>query len=312
MDRRIFNVLARIQGEQDPAKRAELKERSNTMLGEHFKRHPADLEELAYDITQIVWADTMSQDIVNQIIDVKTVGLAEVDYIEEDLRGGRAYWHGKGGQILGTILRSERTFMPRESLGTALDLHQDEIETNFWGTFDKLVEQLQEKLRQLPTFRLVELIQKAIAGGSRFGEFAVSSLTADQIDSVVEPVAARSKGGVTIIGTEIATRLLAGVGLEFGPNLQEQVFRTGQIGVYKGRAVVQVENFENFEGDLVLPNDELWIVGNNAGRLTFYGKQPKVQQRRLAAFYTRWETERDAGMLLHGASKGRIGRIVFN
>jgi hypothetical protein len=61
----------------------------------------------------------------------------------------------------------------------------------------------------------------------------------------------------------------------------------------------------------VLPNDELYIVGRRAGRLTYYGGQAKVQQLRLPSFYLRWETARDAGMLLYGVPKGRLGRVVL-
>jgi hypothetical protein len=311
MDRRIFNLLDRVQRKEDAAKQADLKAQTNELLGQHFKRHPDELEEFAYDIVNWIWQDTMVEDLVPQIIDVKTVGLAEVDYIEEDLRGGRAYWQGKGGQILSSIIRSERTFMPREEMATGLDLHQDEIETNFWGSFDKFVSQLQEKLRQLPTTRLVELVQAAVSGGSLFGEFAVSTLSSAQIDSIIESVAIKSKGNVSIIGTKTAIRLLSHVGLEYSNEVKTRIFDTGQVGVYKGYPAVQIQNFENFEGRFVLPNDELWIVGRNAGRLTYYGQEPKVQQRRLASFYTRWETARDAGMFLAPLSRGRIGRIVL-
>jgi hypothetical protein len=72
---------------------------------------------------------------------------------------------------------------------------------------------------------------------------------------------------------------------------------------------MQVENFEDFAGNFVLPDDELWLVGRRAGRLTYYGATAKVQQLRLPSFFLRWETARDAGMLLYGAAKGRIGRI---
>jgi hypothetical protein len=81
--------------------------------------------------------------------------------------------------------------------------------------------------------------------------------------------------------------------------------------VYKGYPVVEVENFEDFAGNLVLPTNELWVVGQNAGRLTYYGNQAKVQQLARPAFYVRWETARDAGMLLYGINRGRIGRIVL-
>lgn len=309
MDQHIFQLLQRVQGEEDAARREELRAETNIVLGQHFNRNPREMEELAFDLLNVAWADAMVQDIVPNIIEVKTVGLGDTDYVDEDLRGMRAYWQGKGGQILSDLLRYERSQMPREEMVTALDFHQDEIVTNFWGSFDKLVTQSQEKLRQLPVTRLIELVQAAVNGGAYYGSFAASTLTDDQVDSILEPVAQRSKGKVTIVGTRVALRHLANVGLTFGNNVAEKIFNTGQIGQYKGYGVLQVENFENFSGNLVLPNDELWLVGENAGRLTYFGSTAKVQQLQLPSFFKRWETARDAGLLLYGADRGRIGRI---
>lgn len=311
MDAQIFGVLQRVQAEQDPGARAELQRQTNEELAQHFVRHPQDMEELAYDLLNLAWGDAYTGDIVNNLIEVKTIGMGDVDYVEENLRGMRAYWQGKGGQIRSDILRYERAMMPREEIVSAIDMHQDELALDFWGAFGKLSTQAQEKMRTLPAQRLVELVQLAITGGVTFGTFAASTLADTQIDTILDAVALRSGGMVTIVGTSVAVRKLANVALDFGPNLQERIFATGQIATYKGYPVVQVENFENFEGNFVLPNDELWVIGRNAGRLTYYGSQAKVQQLKLPSFYFRWETARDAGMLLYGAQKGRIGRIVL-
>jgi hypothetical protein len=311
MDAAVFNTLQRIAAEEDATQKEALKSETDAELAAHFS-HPGnrgDLEELAYDVFNQAWADAMSEDIVPRIIEVRNRGLTDVDYIDEDLRGMRAYWQGKGGQILSDVIRYERTTMPREEMVTAIDIHLDEIRSGFWGPLDNLRGQANEKLRQLPTMRLVELVQAAIQSGTYFGSFPVATLSAAQIDSIIDEVAAKSGGEVTILGTRIATRYLSNVGMEFGQNVAEQVFRTGQIGQYKGYGVVQVENFEDFAGNYVLPNDELWIVGRRAGRLTFYGADAKVQTLQLPSFYLRWETAKDAGMLLYGAAKGRIGRI---
>jgi hypothetical protein len=309
VDALVFNTLAAVAGEQDADKRQLLMDQSNAALGAHFMRHPGDMEEVAYDLLNGAWKDAMAEDIVPKVIETKTVGLGDPDYVDEDLRGMRAYWQGKGGQILSDVIRYERSMMPREEMVTAIDLHRDEIALDFWGTFQKLQSQAEEKLRQLPAFRLVELIQAGITAGSTYGSFAAATLTDAQIDPVLETVANRSKGNITILGARQATRQLASIGLDFSNELKDQVFRTGQIGVYKGYPVVEVENFEDFAGNLVLPTDELWIVGQNAGRLTYFGAQAKVQQLPRPAFYVRWETARDAGMLLYGVGKGRIGRV---
>ncbi len=311
MDALVFNALRAVAQEQDGERRAALMAQSGPALGAHFMRHPSDMEEVAYDLLNAAWADAMTEDIVGRIIEVKTVGLGDADYVDEDLRGLRAYFQGKGGQILSDVLHYERNQMPREEMVTAIDLHRDEINLNFWGTFEKLQGQAREKLRQLPTFRLIELIQAGITAGTTFGSFAAATLTSQQIDPIIEAVANRSKGNVTIVGARQATRLLADIGLDFSDDLKDQIFRTGQIGVYKGYSVVEVENFEDFAGNLVLPTNELWIVGQNCGRLTYFGAQAKVQQLSRPSFYVRWETARDAGMLLYGVGRGRLGRIVL-
>lgn len=311
MDAAVLQALQAVAAETDIGRKDALKHASNGALSRHFGQYHQDLEEVAFQLLNIAWSDTMTNDIVPQIIDVKTVDLGAIDFVDEDLRGMRAYWQGKGGQILSDVLRYQRTYMPREEMVTALDFHQDEIATDFWGTLDRLVSQAQEKLAQLPTFRLVELVRVAISSGIYYGTFATSTLTADEVDSVVDQVAARTGGQLSIIGTRVAIRYLSDVGLDFGPNVAERIFNTGQVGVYKGYPVVQVENFQDFAGNFVLPHNELWIVGRNAGRLTYYGTQAKVQQLALPAFMRRWETARDAGMLLYGVQRGRLGRIVL-
>src|SRR3954451_579548 len=313
MDALVFEALQQVANAASEDDRARLRDESNANLAAHFS-HPAnqaDLEELAFDLVNIAWSDTMSEDIVPRIIQVKTVGLGDPDYIEEDLRGMRAYWQGKGGQILSDMLRYTRTQMPREEMVTAIDWHVDQMALNFWGSFDSLRGQAEAKLRMLPTIRLIELIQAAITSGTYYGTFAAATLTDNQIDSVLEEVAARSDGAVSIIGTRIGVRALANVGLDFGDNIKEQIFRTGIIGQYKGYPVVQISNFEDFAGNFVLPSDELWFVGQNAGRLTYFGAAAKVQTLQLPSFMRRWETARDAGMLLYGAERGRLGRVFL-
>lgn len=310
MDPQVFQTLERIANEQDASRAERMREEAAGALATHFA-HPAneaDLIELAFDLINLAWADAMAEDIVPTILEVKTVGLADTDYLDEDLRGMRAYWQGKGGQILSDILRYERSFMPREEIVAAIDMHADDIATNFWGSFDKLRAQANEKVRQAPVHRLVELIRAAVTGGAYYGSFAVATLTSTQIDSVLDQVRARS-GGATILGSDMATGYLSNVGLEYGDEVKNQILRTGRIGVYKGAPVVSVENFEDFAGNFVLPNNELWIVGRKAGRLTYYGDQAKVQQLQLPSFQRRWETAKDAGMLLFGPEKGRLGRI---
>lgn len=311
MDAMIERVLAEVAACEDTDRREQMMRASSELLGAHFVRHPADMEELAFQLFEIGWSDTMGDDVLSKVIDVKKVGLGEVDWVDEDLRGLNAYWQGKGGQILSDVLRYERTQMPREEMAAAIDLHRDEIILEFWNSYTRLQAQAEEKLRQLPVFRLIELVQSGITAGATFATAAASTLTSANIDPVIDFVAQRSRGKVTILGSRNAVRILSNVGLQYGYNVAERIFDFGQVGTYKGYPVVEVENFENFAGNLVLPVNELWVVGQNCGRLTYFGDQPKVQQLARPGFYVRWETAKDAGMLLYGIGRGRLGRLVF-
>lgn len=311
MDARIFNILERVQGTEDEDARNTLMGETNEELAAHFGRNTNDLEELAFDLFNEAWADAQEGDLVSTLIETKTVGLGDTDWMEEDLRGMRAYFQGKGGQIRSDIIRYERQFMPREELVTAIDMHQDEMLLDFWGMLGKLQSQAQEKMRSAPAQRLVELFQASINGGVTYGQFAATTFSGTDIDPILEAVALRSGGKATIFGTRPAIRKLANIGLQFGQNIQEIIFNSGTIGTYKGYPVTQLDNWEDFDGKYVLPNDELFIIGRNAGRLTWYGAQAKVQQLKLPSFYMRWETARDVGLSLYGVGKGRAGRIKF-
>lgn len=303
--------MEEVARESDDTRREVLMRESNQVLGAHFMRHPAEMEEIAFALFDIAWRDTMAEDIVPKIIDVKTVDISQPDFVDEDLRGLSATWQGAGGQILSGGLRYSRTQMPREEMATAIDLHRDEILTDFWGTFQKLQSQANEKVRQLPVTRLIELVQQGITAGTTFSTAPASTVTAENIDPVIDFVAQRSKGNVSIIGARNAVRILSNVGVQFGPNVAERIFNAGQVGLYKGYPVVEVENFENYAGNLVMPVNELWVVGQNAGRLTYFGNQAKVQQLARPGFYVRWESAQSAGILLYGIGRGRVGRIVF-
>jgi hypothetical protein len=312
MDALVERALAEVAAATDEDRRALLMSESNGALGAYFRRHPQEMEEVAFALFDQAWADMMQEDILPRIIDVKTVGLGEVDWVDEDLRGMHAYFQGKGGQILSDLLRYQRTQMPREEMAIAIDLHRDEIELDFWGTFQKLQDQANEKVRQLPVRQLITLLQQGITAGTTFAEVPASTLTANNVDPVIDFVSQRSKGNVTLIGARNAVRVLSNIGVQFGMNVAERIFNAGQVGVYKGYPVVEVENFEDFGGNLVVPVNEIWVVGQNAGRLTYFGADPKVQQLPRSGFYVRWESARDAGMLLYGVGRGRIGRIVFS
>ena len=154
MDALVERALAEVAACTDEDRRQQMMRESNAALGAHFVRNTPDMEELSYALFDIAWADLMGSNLLPQIIDVKTVGLGDVDWVDEDLRGMRAMWQGVGGQILSDMLRYQRTLMPRQEMVAAIDLHRDEIALDFWNSFGKLQQQANEKISQLPVQQL--------------------------------------------------------------------------------------------------------------------------------------------------------------
>ena len=312
MDNRIFGLIEKVNAEKDEGKRAELMAQTNDELGAHFNRNLIDYEELGFDLFNNAFADAgAGADIVNQLIEVNNVGLNETDWIEEDLRGMRVRFQGKGGQIRSDIVRYERQPMPREEMAGAIDMHQDDLLTDFWGSLVKLQAQIEEKRRLAPAEALIDLIQDSVTAGTTYGSFAASTLADTQVDPILDVVSAASGGQVTLFGTNLGIRKLANIGLDFGAQIQGRIFETGVIGTYKGYPVAQLGQWEHFDGSFSLPDDEIWAIGRRAGRLTFYGNQVKVALHREKGFKLRWEMARDAGLSVYGVAKHRVGRIVL-
>jgi hypothetical protein len=98
MDALIFNTLRRVQAEADEGRRAELMVETNAQLARHFLHNKQDMEELAFDLFNQAFADVQPGDLTRTLIEVKTVGLGDTDYIEEDLRGMRAYFQARAAR----------------------------------------------------------------------------------------------------------------------------------------------------------------------------------------------------------------------
>jgi hypothetical protein len=314
MDPQVYNTIKKVQAADRRRNRiADLKARSNarSRSTSPHPRNASDLEELAFDLLNITWSDTMDENIVNQIIEVKTVGLGDPDYVNENLRGHACLLAGQGrpdplghhplrarDHAEGGAGRRHRPAPGRARARLLGHVRQ----ARHPGAREALAASGHPAHRAHPGRRRRFAVLRHVRGGHadrhadrpdhRGGRRA---LEGQRHDPRLTPGGAQARDGRTRLRPE---RPGAGV-------------PTGEIGNYKGYSVVQVENFEDFNGNLVLPTDELWLVGQNSGRLTYYGATAKVQQLRLPSFYLRWETARDAGMLLYGAAKGRIGRIVL-
>lgn len=294
----------------------EHQEKTGPELGEYF----AENEHLYTNVVaraalNAAWADSVKSDIINKVIQTKTVPATQAtDTVEEDLRGLTARWQGVGGEIHSDPIRESSFSFGPEAIAFAHDYHLKDLETDFWGSYGKLVSHGRQKMDGAPVARLLNLVNDSVNSGTNSTQYlqtAKASVTDTVIDAILDPVSEKSNGRVTILGSRTALSPFGKLSGQFSDQLSDQYYRTGKIGVYKGVPLVQVNNYEDQFGSLVLPDDELWIVGENAGRLTWFGSTIRTQTQQLAGFHRRLEVEREAGMRLWGGDRGRLARIIW-
>ncbi len=321
MDTAVKNILvkagklAKSEDEKDVFALEDLKEKSNRQLGRYFHENEGEFDKVARAALNVAWADSVKTDIINQVIQTKTVdGTLREDTVEEDLRGLKARWQGSGGQIHSDPIHDSSFSFGPDEIVFAHDYHVKDLRNDFWGNYSKIVSHGRAKMDGVTVERLIALVQDGVNSGTNAAQYlttAKASVTDAIVDALIDPISDRSSGNISILGSRSALAPLEKLGAEFSENLGERYFLTGQIGVYKGVRLVKTQNYEDASGNLVLPDDELWIVGENAGRLTWFGTEVRTQTQQLAAFHRRLEVARDAGMRLWGAERGRVGRIVW-
>lgn len=308
--------LAKSDEEKDVLALEELKERTGPEIGEYFAANEDEfVNVVARAALNAAWADAVKTDIINNVIETKTISSTQpYDVVEEDLRGLTARWQGVGGEIHSDPIREASFKFGPEEIVFAHDYHVKDLETDFWGTYGKIVAHGRNKMDGAPVARLLQLVNDSVNNTTNSTQYlttAKAGVVEATIDALVDPISEKSNGRVTILGSRTALAPFGPLSTKYSDQLSDQFYRTGVIGVYKGINLVQVNNYEDEFGRLVLPDNELWIVGENAGRLTWFGSNVRVQTQILPSFHRRLEVAREAGMRLWGGDRGRLGRIVW-
>ena len=94
----------------------------------------------------------------------------------------------------------------------------------------------------------------------------------------------------------------------FTPETNEQLLRSGVIGIYKGARVIRLRNFKNDAGTPYFPNNELYVVGRDASKFGFWGGLTTKEWVEQGGWYWHLLGRRLAGGAVY--RRDRIRRIV--
>lgn len=267
-------------------------------------------KEFAAVMTTNIFEGFRHENVLAMMTQVETVGLNDRITIRE-VRGLRVFWVSLGGYIEQSTLRARVMELTKDQVGFHLSENEDKMTANFVessGEIEDLAIQTMDAAMQV---RLITMFQTAIPSTSPYYiEGAGLSLAA--LDTALTEVEDETELDMpAIIGrapmvNQIFNDLLASN--NFTPETNEQLLRTGVIGIYKGARVIRLRNFKNDNDVSYFPNNELYVVGRDASKFGFWGGLTTKEWVEQGGWYWHLMGRRLAGGALYRPE--RVRRIV--
>ena len=299
----MIDSFGRTKEENDA--RRKIMEAANEEARENW-RDPQWRAEFAADLTESILEGFEFETLVDKWIVTERIGFNDRSFIEE--RGGlKAFYMARGGYIEASELTSEVSEMPRDMIGVHVSEFEDKFLTNFAESAQALRDLSIRRMDAEISRRIRTLLAEAIDSNSPYYTGA-AGLGKTALDNAISAVRDESKlGEVTIIGRPTMVDQICDFD-GFGNETKEEIRQKGVLGVYHGASIVSLKNFKDEDGNAYIPNNELWVLGRDAGKFTFYGGMLSKEFTELDNWYWHYLGRRDSGLMIHRPERSR--RIV--
>lgn len=236
----------------------------------------------AQELSETIYEGFENENLVDLFTEVDRVGLDGRSTISE-VRGLKVFHTARNGYIEESFLHKETMEIEQDFMGFHVVESEDRLRLNFAETADTLVNLGIQRVNTEVNDRVLSTIQTAIPSGHP-SYTAVSGLTLAALNSALSAVKDATLGApVTIVGRVGMTDKIVdelsqnNTYAAFTPETNEDLLRRGQVGVYKGANVVELKNYLDADGNSFFPNNELFVIGRNAGKTAFFGG-PQVKE----------------------------------
>jgi hypothetical protein len=248
----------------------------NEEARENWGRPEWHREQAALITERLEWG-FRNDNIVGSYFPTMSVGAFEKVVIEE-LRGMKVFWTARNGQIDESQMTSDQFELPRETLGWHVSEFEDNWQADYAATVEKLVGYARQRETAEVNRRIFTVLQEALPSASAFYEDAASTgLTPAVLNpllSEVADIADPSNGSLgaplAIVGRAAAIDQISDFP-NFAPEAQEEIRKTGRLGVYRGANIVRVKNWTDEDGLPFIPENEVFVMGGDLGRFVNYG-----------------------------------------
>ncbi len=278
---------------------------------------PAWRREMAAGMTESIYWGFEHENLLSLFAQVENAPFDGRVFVKET-RGLRAFWVARGGYIESSTIHSEVVEIPRDTIGFHVYEMEDKLRTNFGETQATLVDLGGQRMDAEVNLRVLRLFQAAVPSSSPYymsgAGLSLTSLNT-AIREIKDQVASPgTSNDVTIFGRatmtdQIVDEILgANNGAGFLPETNEQLLRTGVLGVYRGVRIVTLRNYLDDQSTSFFPANELYVVSRDAAKFAFWGGLLSKEYTEDDNWYWHYLARRDFGGLVHRPQ--RVRRIV--
>lgn len=230
--------------------------------------------------------------------------LGREDKLVRKIRKGlKVYTIAAGGYVDESTIHTDSVEAPRSPLAWHVVSTPEEALADYAETLATLVSLAKQAEQVEIVRRQLTLLQEAAQSGDPNYAHAGSGLTPEIVKAGLRHVAdaERPTGGimpadVTIIGrAAVVDQVSDFTSFGFAPNVYEQINETGYVGRFRGAKVVRLANFTDGDGTSYMPEDELWIVSNDAGDYANFGAARINNWTENSSDKTHWKSRRETG-----------------
>lgn len=237
---------------------------------------PAWRRSMAQAMGETIYRGFEISNVLELFSDVERLGFADRSFVSET-RGLKAFWTSRGGYIEASGLHTERMELPRDTVGYHVFEFEDKLRNNFGETQQTLITLAQQKLNVAIQQMVFSTFQNAVPSSSAYYSSG-TSLSLTTLNEAIRRVQDESGsmnvsilGRVSMTGAIVDALNSAGIFNGFTPETNEQMLRTGILGVYKGARIITLPFHDDENRYPYLPANELWVVGPGASKFAYWG-----------------------------------------
>lgn len=291
---------------EEREKARELIERVNEEAAKNW-HDPAWRRAMAAVLTQSILEGFRFETFYDQVIRVDRVGFNDRVLLEEET-GLKVFFIAKGGHIEASALVSEQMEIPRDTLAFHVYEFEDKMEAGFAKSAATLRNLAVRRLDWGVNKQIKNLIEAAIPSTSPY-YWSGATLTDVVLNQAIREVRDESETGVvTLYGRSTVVDQIADFD-GFADEALEEIRMRGRLGVYRGASVVQVRNWKDEDGASFIPDDELYVIGDDAGMFAMYGGLKAKEYVEQDNWYWHYIGRQDFGGVVHRPERAR--RLVI-